>query len=70
MNINDVLKIESAIGAKLIAGHKGILNDVTGINVLEALDIENWGKSGEIILTSYFALQNLDDNELNLFFEG
>lgn len=69
MNIKDVLKIKSLEDAKLIAGKSGILNEINGVNVLEAIDIENWGRSGEVILTSFFALQNLNDSELDLFFD-
>ena len=69
MNIKDLLKIQSLDGAKLIAGKNGILNEISGVNVLEATDIENWGRFGEVILTSFFALQNLSDNELDVFFE-
>ncbi len=69
MNIKDVLKIQSLDGAKLIAGENGILNEITSVNVLEALDIENWGRAGEVILTSFFALQNLSDTELDVFFD-
>lgn len=69
MNIKTALKIQSLKGAKLIAGKNGILNEINGVNVLEALDIENWGRHGEVILTSYFALQNLSDNDLDAFFE-
>lgn len=69
MNIKDMLKIKSLEDANLIAGKNGILNEITGVNVLEAIDIENWGRSGEVILTSFFALQNLSDPELDLFFE-
>lgn len=64
-----MLKTSSLSGAKLIAGENGILNEISGVNVLEAIDIENWGRSGEVILTSFFALQNLSENELEIFFE-
>lgn len=64
-----MLKIQSLDGAKLIAGKTGILNQITGVNILEATDIENWGRSGDVILTSFFALQNLDDSELDIFYE-
>jgi Purine catabolism regulatory protein-like family. len=40
---------------------------VTGINILEATDIEKWGKPGMAILTSYFALQSHSDEELLVF---
>lgn len=69
MNIKDLLKIKSLYDSKLIAGKNGIYNEVTGVNVLEAIDIENWGRSGDVILTSFFALQNLSDSELDMFFE-
>lgn len=69
MNIKDILKIKSLEESKLIAGKSGILNEINGVNVLEAIDIENWGRSGEVILTSFFALQNLNDRELDLFFD-
>jgi PucR family transcriptional regulator, purine catabolism regulatory protein len=66
--VKEMLKIESLDSAKLIGGKNGILNDINGVNVLEALDIEHWGKSGEVILTSFFALQALSDCELEEFF--
>lgn len=64
-----MLKIQSLDGAKLIAGKNGIINEINGVNVLEALDIENWGRLGEVILTSFFALQDLNESELDTFFE-
>jgi len=69
LNIKDILKMQSLFGTKLIAGKDGILNEIHGVNVLEATDIANWGRPGEVILTSFFALQNLNDAELDLFFE-
>jgi PucR family transcriptional regulator, purine catabolism regulatory protein len=69
LKVKEMLKIQSLEGAKLLAGKNGTLNEINGVNVLEALDIENWGRSGEVILTSFFALQNLSDSELDVFFE-
>ncbi|WP_432402121.1 PucR family transcriptional regulator [Wukongibacter sp. M2B1] len=69
MNILDLLKIKSLDGAKLIAGKNGISNEINSVNVLEAIDIENWGRSGQVILTSLFALKNLSNSELNVFFK-
>lgn len=68
MNIKEVLEINSLKDAKLIAGKNNISNEVSGVNVLEALDVENWSGVGEIILTSYFALQYLSDDDLEEFF--
>ncbi len=69
MNIKDILKMPSLDGAKLIAGQSGILNEITSINILEATDIANWGQPGEVLLTSFFALNNLSDQDLDVFFE-
>lgn len=69
LNIKDLLKMNSLHGAKLLAAKDEILNEITGVNILEATDITNWGRSGEVIITSFFALQNLSDNELDIFFE-
>ncbi len=69
MNIKDILKMPTLYSAKLLAGEKGIVNNITGVNVLEATDIANWGRHGEVILTSFFALHNLSDSELEVFFE-
>jgi purine catabolism regulator len=69
LNIREVLKIKSLNEAKLIAGKQGVINEVGGINILEAIDIENWGRPGDIILSSYFALQNLSDSEMDDFFQ-
>ncbi len=63
-----MLKIPSLKSSILLAGKNGIDNPINSVNVLEALDIENWGRFGEVILTSFFALQNLKDDELDLFF--
>ncbi len=69
MNIKDILKMPTLYGAKLLAGNSGILNDITSVNVLEATDITNWGRHGEVLLTSFFALHNLGESELEAFFE-
>jgi purine catabolism regulator len=69
LNIKDLLKMNFLHGAKLLAAKDEILNEITGVNILEATDITNWGRSGEVIITSFFALQNLSDNELDIFFE-
>ncbi|MDU4960881.1 MAG: PucR family transcriptional regulator [Sporomusaceae bacterium] len=69
MNIKDIIKTHSLSGARFIAGCEAPLLEITGVNILEATDISSWGRAGEVILTSFFALQNLNDQELDRFFE-
>ena len=68
MNIQEMIKIPSLKSSILVAGESGINKEIKSINVLEALDVENWARHGEVILTSYFALKDLNDNEIEIFF--
>lgn len=69
MNIKEMMKIPSLKDSTLLAGQGGMNNLINSVNVLEALDIENWGRAGEVILTSFFALNDLNSKELNSFFQ-
>lgn len=69
MRTIDLLACKSLQGAELVVGMKAPESPVTGINILEATDIEKWGKPGMVVLTSYFALQSHSQAELELFFE-
>lgn len=69
MDIQQTLEISSLASARVIAGRGGLHRTVTGIMVLEATDIEKWGREGEIILSSYFALKDLSESETARFFE-
>lgn len=68
MKISKAMMIPSLQTAQIAAGRAGLDNEVSGIMVLEALDIERWGRRGEIILTSFFALQHCDDEDMEFFF--
>ncbi|SCZ79613.1 PucR family transcriptional regulator [Acidaminobacter hydrogenoformans] len=69
MQVRDILTIDSLRNAVLLAGREGLGRSVLGVMVLEATDIENWGKDGQVILSSYYAMQNLSSDDLQLFFE-
>ncbi|MBT9776778.1 hypothetical protein GPL15_09715 [Clostridium sp. MCC353] len=69
MDVSKILTIPSLFSARVIAGRDGLPRSVTGIMVLEAVDIENWGNEGEIILTSYFALKDLSPDEITQFMQ-
>lgn len=69
MDIKQVLEVSCFASAKVIAGHRGLHHQVSGVMILEATDIENWGKEGEIIVSSYFALKDLNETELKEFFQ-
>lgn len=69
MQLADLLKCASLKNARVVVPPLSINDHVTGINVLEASDIERWGKKGLVILTSYFALKDLSHTGLEGFFD-
>ena len=69
MTLNQLLKQnQSFYGASVIAGGDCLDREVKGVMVLEAADIENWGKPGQLLLTSFYALQILDAENSRKFF--
>lgn len=68
MTLSDLLACKNLRYARIIVPPKDLDIQVTGINIIEAPDIEKWAKKGMVLLTSYFALQGLDHAELNEFF--
>ena len=67
MNLNEALNLPSLSHSSVLAGQSHLDSLISGVMVLEALDVEKWSHPGELILTSYFALQNLDENGLENF---
>lgn len=70
MNVRDALLLPSFAQAKVIAGAKGLDKELSSAMVLEAADIENWGKRGQLIITSFYALQDLSEVEVAQFFHA
>ena len=68
MNVCDVLDFPSFDGACVVAGEGGLDNSVTSAMVMEAVDIDQWGKRGQLILTSFFAMRDLDRQQLSELF--
>lgn len=68
LTVEDILTFDSLIEGKLIGGLEGLGKEVTGIMVMEAPDIDVWGSHGQVILTSFFALKDLSEEETKQFF--
>ena len=68
MLVQDMLILPSFESARVIAGTNGLGNEVTSAMVLEATDIENWGKRGQLIISSFYALEHLTPAEIARFF--
>lgn len=70
LTIKSILEYPSLQEAVCITGSLGFDNEVSGVIVMEALDIKEWGRPGLVLLTSYYALEHVSDETLNLFFES
>lgn len=68
MIVREILLLPSFEGSSIIAGKTGMDNEITGAMVLEAIDIENWGKRGQLIISSFYALEHLSESETVMFF--
>lgn len=68
LTVHDMLAFDSLKDSKTIAGIDGLNNEVTGIMVMEGPDIDVWGNAGQVILTSFFALKDFTEKEINDFF--
>lgn len=63
-----MLTLPSFAGATVIAGVGHIGNEVESAMILEGSDIQNWGRKNQLIISSYFALERLDEKGLGRFF--
>lgn len=68
MKISDLLTLKPLVKSRLRTGEIGLSNPIESAMVLEAVDIERWGAKNQLILTSYFALKDLNHSELEKFF--
>lgn len=68
MVVSDALELPSFDGATIVAGEAGLNNEITSAMILEAADIQHWGKRGQLIISSFFALQHLTELDVAKFF--
>ncbi len=69
MNVTDTLLLPSFEGATVIAGEAGLSREVSTAMIVEAPDIDTWGRPGQMLITSFYAFENLSDEGLASFFE-
>lgn len=68
MNIRDILSFPSLEHAKVLTCGHCLGREITGVNILEHTDVELWAREGLIILSSLFALRELNSEEIRSFF--
>lgn len=52
---------------KILTKEIGLDNEVDSAMVLEAIDIENWSRKNQLILTSFYALHDLPEKSWKIF---
>lgn len=69
MQLKDVLDFPILKNSTLITPkNMGLHNRVDSVMVIEGVDIDYWGRENELLLTSYFALLDLNPSEIESFF--
>lgn len=70
MQLNEILAFPIFKQSTLMTpSDLGLDNRVDSVMVLEGTDIDYWGRENELLLTSYFALIDLEPQEVQKFFE-
>lgn len=64
VNVKELLSLKEFKDYEVICGEQGLKNEVSAVTVMDALDIGNWVKGGEVLLTSGYILYcNIDHIE-------
>lgn len=63
LTVRDALELASFEGSKVVTGAKGLSRRISGAMVMEATDIQRWGREGIFLVTSFFALEPLNEQE-------
>lgn len=70
ITIRDIMKMQCMKDAKLISGAKGFNRIVSGVTIIEAPDILDFVKGGELLLTSFYSFTEMSDEKLEKLIEG
>ncbi|MEO1769719.1 MULTISPECIES: PucR family transcriptional regulator [Enterococcus] len=68
MKLKELLAQGELKTSKILTKDIGLENDVESAMVLEAMDIENWSKKNQLILTSFYAFNGVPEDDLEEFF--
>ncbi|MCM3203435.1 PucR family transcriptional regulator [Paenibacillus illinoisensis] len=66
LTIEDALAVYPLSEGKLAAGKKGISRTISSINLMDAPDVINWMKEGELLLTTAYAIRDSPEDFVNL----
>ncbi|GGF98101.1 PucR family transcriptional regulator [Paenibacillus aceti] len=65
--VEHVLRMKRLRNAEVLGGKAGLCNVIKGITIMEAPDIADWLKGGEMLLTSLYPILNYSEEEQRIF---
>ncbi|WP_409275102.1 PucR family transcriptional regulator [Neobacillus sp. SCS-31] len=65
--VKDLLKVGSLKDAVVLSGKNNLNKVITGATIMEAPDITDWLKGGELILTSLYPIRNFNEDQQKEF---
>ena len=68
-SVQDVLNLPSMKEAIVLSGQQNLHKVVKGSTIMEAPDITDWLKGGELLLSSLYAIRDFDENEQKEFIQ-
>lgn len=66
LTVNEALAIYPLTEAKLVAGAQGVTRVLKSVNVMDAPDIADWIKSGELLFTTAFVMKDSEEEAVML----
>lgn len=67
--VEHVLRMKGLHKAEVLGGKAGLSNVIRGITIMEAPDIADWLKGGEMLLTSLYPILNYTEEEQRVFIQ-
>lgn len=67
--VEHVLRMKGLHNAQVLGGKAGLSNVIRGITIMEAPDIADWLKGGEMLLTSLYPILNYTEEEQRVFIQ-
>lgn len=67
LTVRSALSLAAFADARVVAGGAGLDRVISNAMVMEAADIERWGRKGIFLVTSFFALEPLSSDERSSF---
>lgn len=70
LTMREVCQFKALRDERILSGDTGMDNQVTGAMVMEAIDIKEWGREGQILLTSNYAFEGESAEQISHFFKA